>query len=240
MKKLIYLMVVIAILGLIVSGCSIPLKSVVPTSEKGNPKPELSTPEIEMGVFVDYAVKAAHSRPPYDDTEDDYQIRAGIRWGPLPVAYYISENVTSSDITAIQNAFQTWENEPASNMDYTYVGSVLDTLAGPIRNATNTVSWQNLGSNGPVAVTYYWYYPSLKQIIEFDIVLNSALTWGSSGFDVQNVITHEAGHTLILFDLYAPKDGWLTMYGYTWLGDTEKQTLGIGDELGIQELYPTP
>ena len=37
MKKLMYLMVVIAILGLFVSGCIAPLESVFPTSEKGNP-----------------------------------------------------------------------------------------------------------------------------------------------------------------------------------------------------------
>lgn len=204
-------------------------------------KPATAPPEIEMGVFVDYAVKDAHSRPPYNDTEDDYQIRAGIRWASPSVTYYISDNVAdSAEIAAIQNAFQTWENEPLSNMDYTDGGSIGDTLAGPIPNNKNTVSWRNLGSDGPVGVTYYWYYPSLKQIIEFDIVLNSALTWGSGGFGVQNVMTHEVGHTLILFDLYAPKDGWLTMYGYTWVGDIEKQTLGTGDELGIQELYPTP
>jgi len=50
-------------------------------------------------------------------------------------------------------------------------------------------------------------------------------------------MTHEVGHTLILFDLYALKDGWLIMYGYTWLGDTLKKDLGTGDKLGIQELY---
>ncbi len=206
---------------------------------EGNNKAQ--APEIERGVFVDYAVKEAHSRPPYDDTEDDYQIRAGIRWASPSVTYYISDNVTDSvEITAIQNAFNTWENEASSSMDYTYEGSIADTSAGPIQNGTNTISWQNLGSDGPVGVTYYWYYPSLKQIIEFDIVLNSALTWSSDAFDVQNVMTHEVGHTLILFDLYAPKDGWLTMYGYTWLGDLEKLILGNGDELGIQELYPLP
>jgi len=63
------------------------------------------------------------------------------------------------------------------------------------------------------------------------------LTWGSGSFDIQNVMTHEVGHTLILFDLYALKDGWLIMYGYTWLGDTLKKDLGTGDKLGIQELY---
>jgi len=83
MKKLIYLMVVIAILGLIVSGCSIPLKSVVPTSEKGNPKPELGAPEIKRGVFVDYGYSSPPWYPPEEET-DRYQ------WGPK--VYWAGEN----------------------------------------------------------------------------------------------------------------------------------------------------
>jgi len=231
MKK--FLVILVGILILALSGSLVVAQG---KPVKGNDR--VQAPEIEMGIFIDYPVKDSHSRPPYDETEDDYRIRAGIRWASPSATYWISANVTSSEITAIQNAFQTWEDEPLSNMDYTYEGSIADTSAGPNQNWLNTVAWRNLGSNGPVAVTYYWYYPNFKQIVEFDIVLNSDLSWGSGAFDVQNVMTHEVGHTLILFDLYAPKDGWLTMYGYTWPGDTLKQDLGNGDRLGIQELYP--
>lgn len=227
------------LIGVVVLGLS--LGGVVAQGKPTRGNDKIQAPEIEMGIFIDYPVKDAHSRPPYDETEDDYRIRAGIRWAFPSVTYRISDNVTApAEITAIQDAFQTWEDEPLSDMDYTDGGSIEDASAGPIQNYKNTVSWRNLGSDGPVGVTYYWYYPSLKQIVEFDIVLNSDLTWALGAFDVQNVMTHEVGHTLILFDLYAPKDGWLTMYGYTWLGDTLKQTLGTGDELGIQELYPQP
>ena len=62
-EKLFYLMVVIAILGLIVSGCSIPLKSVVPTSKKGNPKPELGAPTLEKITFIHYAKPNDRSKP---------------------------------------------------------------------------------------------------------------------------------------------------------------------------------
>ena len=128
-------------------------------------------------------------------------------------------------------------------MDYTYGGISSTADSGVNRNGKNTVSWRNLGDTGPVAATYYWYYPSLKQIIEFDIVLNSAYDWSTSGesgkYDVWNVVAHEAGHTLVLYDLYPQKDAWLTMYGYTWLGDTLKRTLGYGDRLGVAKLYPS-
>lgn len=59
------------------------------------------------------------------------------------------------------------------------------------------------------------------------MVLDSDETWSLTGegdaFDVQNVVTHEAGHTLVLQDLRSPKDGALTMHAYTWLGDTTKR-----------------
>ncbi len=87
-------------------------------------------------------------------------------------------------------------------------------------------------------------------MLEFDIVFNWALPWSTARpvpvdadgnpthYDLASVATHEVGHTLVLFDLRSPKDYWLTMYGRTWLGDDLKDTLGNGDILGIQELYP--
>lgn len=56
-------------------------------------------------------------------------------------------------------------------------------------------------------------------------------------FDVQNVATHEAGHTLFLGDLYQAPAYELTMYGYTEPGEIRKQTLGTGDISGLQKLY---
>ena len=50
-------------------------------------------------------------------------------------------------------------------------------------------------------------------------------------------MTRELGHTLVLDDLRSPKDGALTMHAYTWKGDIAKRDLGIGDILGIQEIY---
>ena len=105
---------------------------------------------------------------------------------------------------------------------------------------------------GPVAATYYWYYPNNsknKTMLEFGIVFNSSLPWSTerpvpvdagnpTHYDVASVATHEVGHTLVLFDLQGQNDYWLTMYGRTWKGDDLKDTLGYGDKLGIQKLYP--
>ena len=221
------------------------------------------TPEVEMGVFVDYGI-GPHSPPPWDDSEDDYRINQGITWPTTPVAYYDASNTLryttwpvqykvyttdASRFNEVGGAFETWDSQVTSNIFATPT-QVTSSPPPPTLDGENTVSWQNLGSGGPVGATYYRFYPRTKTLLEFDVVFNSALPWSTARpvptdaegnpthYDVASVATHEAGHTLVLFDLYGLKDYWLTMYGYTWKGDDLKDTLGYGDTLGIQRLYP--
>jgi len=56
-------------------------------------------------------------------------------------------------------------------------------------------------------------------------------------YDIQNIMTHEAGHWIMLNDLYNGKDSALTMYGYGSTGELKKDTLGYGDELGVELAY---
>ena len=56
-------------------------------------------------------------------------------------------------------------------------------------------------------------------------------------FDVRDIMTHEAGHTLMLKDLYDSTDRDLTMYGYGSYGELKKDTLGYGDFLGLNAIY---
>ena len=61
---------------------------------------------------------------------------------------------------------------------------------------------------------------------------------GDSGtYDIRNIMTHEAGHWIMLGDLYNSTDSLLTMYGYGSLGEIAKDTLGYGDELGVERAY---
>ena len=108
----------------------------------------------------------------------------------------------------------------------------------------NSVSWETIdGPGGIIAVTYFWYNVRTKELVDCDIVFDADESWSistpvpSGKFDVQNIATHEAGHTLVLDDLRSPKDGALTMHAYTWQGDIGKRDLGSGDELGIQAIY---
>ena len=56
--------------------------------------------------------------------------------------------------------------------------------------------------------------------------------------DVQNIMTHEAGHWLLLEDLYNKPANDQTMYGRSAEFDLQKRSLESGDEAGIQEIYP--
>lgn len=241
MKKLIYLMVVIAILGLIVSGCSIPLKSVVPTSEKGNPKPELGTPTIEKITFIHYAKPNDRSKPVWDDTEDDFKfIIGGIKWFNT-ISYKVNPSGSDLSETDVLNAIvasaTTWDSETSFSLYSSLTTTSTDNVVSGDGN--NTVGWGSLDP-GIIAVTYLWFNPATKEIVEFDTVFNTYYTWSTTGaydaMDLQNIATHEFGHNG-LNDLRPPKDWALTMYGYSNFGDIDKQSLGTGDILGIKELY---
>ena len=60
----------------------------------------------------------------------------------------------------------------------------------------------------------------------------------TGAFDVQDIATHEAGHTLMLDDLYMSSASALTMYGYGSFGETYAISLGTGDISGINAIYP--
>ena len=171
---------------------------------------------------------------------------SGYHWhsNSLPVKYYINElgtPDTTDEFTAVQQSFQTWEDDIGSYMDHTYMGTTNKSY-NPY-DGYNIVSWGNIDGVGKIlARTTIRYYVSSKEIVECDIVFDEAETWSTTGepnkFDVQNSGTHEAGHTLSLNDLYDPADSEETMYGYGSPGETKRRDLYYGDIAGIRYIYP--
>ena len=244
-------MVVIAVLGLIVSGCSIPLKSVVPTSEKGNPKPELGAPKIERGVFVDYGYSSPPWYPPTEET-DTYRWAPKIRWAAahplLDVTVYTENAPSSGAFDAVLPAFDQWDKNTSAGLYGTVNENSEDDPPGAVLWDGNTMSWMEIDSaGGIIGVCYYWYWANTKEMIEFDIIFDKDENWLATNdpetmptptqFDVWNIATHELGHALVLGDLRSPKDGALTMHAYTWTEDDVKRTLGSGDILGVRAIY---
>ena len=112
----------------------------------------------------------------------------------------------------------------------------------------NVITWGRLRW-GVVAMASIWYYTDTREIVDADIILNSRYKWGidpddegpiqlQDAFDIQNVVTHEAGHWSGLKDLYNNTYWAMTMYGYTTYGETIKSSLEPGDVAGVQTVYP--
>jgi hypothetical protein len=183
-----------------------------------------------------------------------------------------SPNLTKAQaVSAIDAAFDTWEAAQAAQTDGQLSGPGLlyrnagaTTASGPKLDGKNVVAWKPLPS-GYIAVTYVWYYTATGYIAEFDILFNNSYSWTytppagiddnpatyedpsnlgpAQTFDVRDIATHEAGHTLMLEDIYDDNDGvageqLLTMYGYAGYSELLKDTLQRGDHLGVCYIYP--
>jgi len=220
-----------------------------PVPAKGNPVARTASPAPGKGDSHPGKGKPSPGGVGELNTSFTYK---GLHWDTPLVPYKV--NVTSSglDVAAAEQAvwdsFRTWEDEvntlgrpDISDIDYLDAGTTAAT--GATLDGTVTVSWGPL-SSGTIAATYYWYDRRSKHLLDCDIIFNSNLPWSTSGaagaYDVWNIGAHEVGHTLQLNDLYTSATRELTMYGYGALGETKKQTLGMGDMLGVERIYPAP
>jgi len=207
-------------------------------NQSRNPTPTPS--DIEKITFVHYTKPDGHSKPVWDDTQEDFRlITGGVKW-PKTISYEVNPTGSNLDPEGVKNAFEmsseTWDVKTGFEL---FAPPTITTDSSVGYDNTNRVIWETL-EPGVIAVTYLWYNPAAKQIVEFDMVFNTYYLWSLTGestkMDVQNIATHELGHNG-LGDLRPPKDWALTMYAYSGLGEVDKQTLGIGDILGIQKLY---
>lgn len=179
----------------------------------------------------------------------------GIHWNTAPggtVAYEINQNGCpdipgDSEFNAVQQAFQTWEDDPSSCIDFSYVGTTsrMPTLATTgdyhQHDNHNVLGWANMGNNGYNALTAIYPASDSVTILEEDTYFNTYYRWSTSGaqdaLDVQNVATHEAGHFLQLDEVYLPMDNAQTMYPLIPNGETTKRTLEWGDCAGVRYVY---
>lgn len=168
----------------------------------------------------------------------------GIHWdgAQLPVGYLVNPTgLPAGAGTAIQAAAQTWEADPGSSMDYTYMGTTGD--SSQALDGYNVVAAGVTDDPTALADCAYFYNTLTKHIIEFDITFNvSTYAFSTDGsptkYDLQTVGTHELGHTLSLVDLYESGNSAQVMYGYCSKGDTGKRVLAAGDIAGIRAIYP--
>lgn len=155
----------------------------------------------------------------------------------------------SAPYSAMASSYADVLNTSAQSWDLATSGSVFGGItAGSagvagVQDFKNQMDWVDLGASTTIAVTTTWYYLSTGQAVESDARYNTFYLWSTTGdptaMDVQNIGTHEIGHT---FGLGHPagkptKISCLTMYAYGAEGELLKRTLGDGDILGIRRLY---
>ena len=196
-------------------------------------------------VFTTYIGEIVVDPPGIPGTESyNEYIYSDIHWkADTTVTYSVNlKGAPSGAKDAISASFETWDDAVNIELFNDQVGTASSKVAGNKYDGLNVISWARL-KPGIIAQTTTWYNRYTYEIMEIGMVFNSAYRWTIGGstnsFDVQDIATHEAGHTLMLLDLYDEAASALTMYGMGSYGETYARTLGAGDVSGIQYIYGT-
>jgi hypothetical protein len=190
-----------------------------------------------------------------------------IKWKSLDLRVVINptnNDGLSEDfvVSSVIDAAEKWDEASSSNLFTTYeisYDAAVDTydqtvLYNEDPDGDNEVVFGDIPEPGAIAVCIVWYInvgaPSQRGIVEFDIIFDDAdFNWGYAGetnenavgdvsvMDLQNIATHELGHSLGLADLYFSEASEQTMFGIGAYGETKKRTLNEGDVEGIKTLY---
>lgn len=177
-----------------------------------------------------------------------------VYWKTLPITYWISrpgsQNLPQdAHIDVIKTSFATWNGQDCSRFSFTF-GGLLDAPKAeyiPGGNNQNVVLWiEREGAwehpSDVLAVTPLKYNGSTGEIHDADIMLNGVnFRWSiqtpvpQGHYDVQNTVTHEAGHVL---GLDHSDDQNAAMYGDAPVGDISKRSLKEDDRIGVCSIYP--
>ena len=203
--------------------------------------------QFQEVVFQHARVGSSVGPGPEALTESDHFIltNGGAGWsdGP-PVEYVVTDAPSKSVERAIDQGIATMDGFITTRA-FSHVQA--SGQINPCTGQPNSVRWLvGDGPGGELAFTAICVDPSAKEIVGFRIAFDSSEDWATDRdpqevdpqkIDLQNVATHEAGHVAGLDDISAPKDGCLTMYRYSSLGETQKRTPGWGDKLGLDNVY---
>ncbi|MFH0751979.1 MAG: matrixin family metalloprotease [archaeon] len=200
--------------------------------------------ELERVDFIHYAKPSVKPVKP-TGSSTCYKLM-GVKWKALPVSYVVNPaNTYGLSEEFVMNTFatsaETWDDVTLAEIFSNTAGVDYSAQYG-VQDYQNSVEFGEYGASNVIAVTSVWYTRVGKQIVEFDMLFNTAFAWGdatvdSSLMDFQNIATHELGHAVGLSDLYTDSCSAVTMYGYSNYGDVAKRTLEQPDVTGLQSMY---
>jgi hypothetical protein len=148
------------------------------------------------------------------------------------------------------SAFSAWQSAVAPGFVVITRGANTNTTRA-VFDGQNIITWGRT-SGSALAVSYIWYDQTTGVATEIDTIMNNKFKWEwsdpstwSAGqicayggyYDAQEILTHELGHTMGLDDVYTIDYAHNTMYGYGSPSETKKDTLTIGDVIGVAGLY---
>ncbi|MCL2726265.1 MAG: M10 family metallopeptidase domain-containing protein [Polyangiaceae bacterium] len=180
-------------------------------------------------------------------------------WQNACVGYSISRATgtipLSAATTVIDKSFATWSNVtcPASGenvgIDASNLGPVDCNTIGYNKNGPNQnlivfydANWPYNDPNNTLGLTTVTFNTETGEIYDADMEINN--TGGNvttsdvvppTGYDLQSIVTHEAGH---FFGLAHSPDPSATMYPSYKEGSSSLRTLAADDIAGICEIYP--
>jgi hypothetical protein len=149
----------------------------------------------------------------------------------------------SATVSAFQSAYSAWS--AASPAPAISVATSTTSALKPTSNHAYELMFGKTGGT-TLAVTYTWKWTD--GFVESDTLFNTSFSWANLGaegdgcyenagnvYDIQNIGTHEFGHT---YGLGHPSGArFETMYAYGYSGETLKRSLASGDKAGINFLY---
>ena len=157
----------------------------------------------------------------FEDPGDGYNLRWFEFDGGTSVPWYAHQDgqqgVTGGGFTEFQTALAAWNDDPASNITYTYAGTTTDTSGLLSYDTTNAILFNDpngelpsfsCSSGGVLAYGGPWYYTETTlhqgtpyhRIANADIVTNDGLTCffqdANGSQAAAELFAHELGHTL--------------------------------------------